>query len=131
MKQPQAAEQPRAAPVERRTWVRFSARLKAVCAPQGFPGGDTRWWRAIVTDVSAGGLAMLLDRPAPPRAVLAVRLRDACYGDVALPLARVVRAAARGDGHWVLACEFAYPLHDEELRALPGDVAAGRSLRAE
>jgi hypothetical protein len=83
--------------------------------------------KGIITDISASGIGLILDRPVKPGAMLALHLgRD--ERPSLIQSGRVVHARPLPDGAWAVGCEFALPLVDKDLEGLvKGTVAAAKS----
>jgi hypothetical protein len=101
---------------DRRTWVRFPCDVEIQAEPTG-RGGETKQERLAVRvrDVSQGGIALVVNRPFQPGTLLSVELPTAEEGSAAL--ACVVHVRPRGEGEWLLGCNFARELADADLRA--------------
>ncbi len=101
---------------ERRAGPRYPCLIETTCR-QITRGGSTNW-PARTVDVSAGGIALVLERRFEPGAVLCVRL-ESPDGEVSRDLLlRVVHVLADMDGSWRLGCRLAGELEEDELRAL-------------
>ncbi len=110
---PAAAPPP--AMLDRRASVRHVCDHEALSRPLELP--DAISWGAKIQDISRGGLRLLLCFPFKPGAFLAVDVHLGQAGSRTL-LVRVVRAADQADGTWLVGCEFAAPLSEQELTAL-------------
>ena len=73
--------------------------------------------RAIVSNVSAGGLGLTFNRALDPGTVLAVQVRGRRLGVSLVRVARVVHAT-QADGHWRIGCTISPPFSPEELQSL-------------
>ncbi len=73
--------------------------------------------RAIVSNVSAGGLGLTFNRALDPGTVLAVQVRGRRLGVSLVRVARVVHATQAG-GHWRIGCTISPPFSPEELQSL-------------
>jgi hypothetical protein len=99
-----------------RRWVRFPCNVETVCrAGDAAPGERVP---ARIVSISAGGMALLLPCEFRTGTLLKLDLERTAARSAGPLLLRAVRAAARAAGNWLLGCEFADPLHDEELKAL-------------
>jgi hypothetical protein len=101
-------------PQERRAVVRHAVRR---VTRAGLSGEDvaSRW--AILRDLSAWGLGLLLARPMPVGTVLAVTPWLWQGNPPPRLLARVVRSREEVGG-WLHGCELTEPLSDDQLHAL-------------
>jgi hypothetical protein len=80
--------------------------------------GSAVAWTAVIRDVSARGLGLLLPRRFEPGAVLFVEPFGLTgYATRVLP-AKVVRVTARDGGAWLIGCEFLTELREDEVSAL-------------
>ena len=106
---------PAAVPCERRASVRHVCEQEALSRPLELP--DAIGWGAKVQDISRGGVGLLLCYPFKPGTFLAVDLGlgQAVSRSV---LVRVVHATDQADGTWLVGCQFANALSEEELAAL-------------
>jgi hypothetical protein len=71
---------------------------------------------AIVDNVSAGGIRLLVDRSLEPGTVMALRLKTGRSS--VLQSARVVYAQPRAEGDWTIGCKLSMPLSACELESL-------------
>lgn len=79
--------------------------------------GQDLWWNARIVDVSVGGIALVLTRPASAGDRLAVDLREAHQGVERNAVARVVHAR-EVRGSWQVGCAWLGPLAEDELALL-------------
>ena len=103
-------------PSNRRAAVRYQ------CGP-ATPGrvmvvGGQEWQRAWVLDLSLGGVGLLLGRPLDMGLTLVVVLKSTADKKTYELPARVCHASRQPDGDWIIGCEFATKLTDDELDAL-------------
>ena len=96
------------------------ASVRYCCAPATtgklYVNEDQEYQRAWVINISKTGLGLMLSRPLPVGAYLAIQIRGA-QGVVELN-AHVMHATRQTQADWVIGCEFLHPLGDEELDAL-------------
>jgi hypothetical protein len=100
---------------EQRAWVRYPDPTNG---PYQLIDAETEYgWWASVRDVSLGGLALVLSQRLTPgtRLIIDKPLRSGRPWH-ALSV-RVVHATACAEG-WLLGCEFAHPLSEEDLEVL-------------
>jgi c-di-GMP-binding flagellar brake protein YcgR len=110
---------------ERRRF-RASCFVSIVSRP-GFPRA-----RALVNDISAGGIGLVYSRRLETGAPVFVQLEGMPQGPAGLRMARVVHATRRDDGTWVIGCKFVHRLSDAELRqALPEEDAQSWEAEAD
>jgi hypothetical protein len=73
--------------------------------------------RALVANVSAGGLGLTFSRALDPGTVLAVQVRGRRLGESVVRVARVIHAT-QANGNWRIGCTVSPPFSPEELRSL-------------
>ncbi|MCI0455620.1 MAG: PilZ domain-containing protein [Gemmataceae bacterium] len=100
--------------IDRRLRVRFAFNRLTFCSLVT-PAGHPSWWPAMVHDISATGIGLILPQRLEPGTLLSVDLDGVCR----LLLGRVVHAAPQAGGHWRIGCAFLGQLTLEELQALP------------
>jgi hypothetical protein len=82
-------------------------------------GGDAEeMWPLVVTDVSSGGLGVLLARRFEPGTELSIELGAGPHAAPRRLSAWVVRVQPESAGHWIHGCVFANSLPDDEVAAL-------------
>jgi hypothetical protein len=99
--------------------VRYAADLQASCHVAG--AMRDAGWPALVQDISAGGVALVLRHRFKPGTLLLVELKSASGKFLRTVRARVVHASpTQADGHqaWRVGCALAGGLNDEEVQAL-------------
>jgi hypothetical protein len=105
----------RGLPTNRRASVRYQ------CGP-ATPGrvlvDGHEWQRAWVIDLSLGGVGLLLSRPLELHSELVVVLKSEVLKKVFELTARVCHAVRQVDGDWIVGCEFADKLTEDQLDAL-------------
>jgi hypothetical protein len=106
------------APSQRRAHVRHRDRTVPAPAVRYLVRPSFRNGWALIEDVSAGGVGLLLGEAAAPGTVLLIQLPGSQPGEAPNRLGRVVHARALPDGYWVVGCQFNRPLADEELAAV-------------
>jgi len=106
------------APPARRAFPRYPSNRLAAC--QAVTAGREEAWVATIRDVSGGGLGLLAGRGFPVGALLLLDPLDAQAHSPRPLLARVRRAAAQGDGSWLLGCELVFRLGYDKARELRG-----------
>jgi hypothetical protein len=102
-------------PTNRRASVRYQ------CGP-ATPGrvlvDGQEWQRAWVLDLSLGGVGLLLNRPLETHSELIIVLKNDALKKVFELPARVCHAVRQMDGDWIVGCEFADKLTEEQLDEL-------------
>lgn len=114
------SEQPssNAAPIHanRRATVRFVCNTQATCCAA--TGEEEQRWTAIIRDISASGVALMLKRQFDPWTILDVEFQSADGSIVYTLQTRVVHSTPQRSGVWLLGCVFARELGGDELKAL-------------
>jgi hypothetical protein len=101
--------------IERRGQLRYncgSARVAHLAVRPSF-----RAVRALVSNVSAGGLGLTFSRALEPGTILAVQVRGRRLGVSVVRVARVIHAT-HTNGHWRIGCTVSPPFSPEELQSL-------------
>jgi len=101
---------------ERRAWVRYSCDLDTACRPLG--GARGLQWPGEVRNLSAGGIALRLERRFEPGTVLAMDVQGRDESILRTLFARVMHVMLQNDDSWLLGCAFTNPLSEEDLKAL-------------
>jgi hypothetical protein len=65
-----------------------------------------RCGRAILHDISAYGIGLILNRSVPPGTVLFIQLRGRHHWDTSNRLAEVVHCTPRPRGDWLIGCRW-------------------------
>jgi hypothetical protein len=101
--------------LDRRVAVRYPGNRDASCQTFVSPAGICPAW---VRDISAVGVALLVNREFAPDTVLTIELNNAARGVSCVLRARVVHTLELPpDGRWLHGCAFERTLTDAELRA--------------
>ncbi len=114
---------------ERRAWLRFPNEQDIICHPvtSGPQGEPELAWLGKVRDVSSAGISLSMSRRFEPGAELIAELSVKPDATLLL-LVRVVQANPDKKGLWIIACEFIFPLSEEELQICLREKRAERSL---
>jgi hypothetical protein len=102
---------------ERRRHIRRPFACAVSCLPTAGDGAG-QWWDAAVTDISKGGVRFYSDRWFEPQDILRIRLGREGDGTAIVVIVRVVRVHSCPDYKWLVGCQFAPDLCDEELQAI-------------
>jgi hypothetical protein len=108
--------------VERRARVRFLQSQDVYCQPKPFSAaeGQPTGWLGKFQNISAGGLALLMNQRFEPGTLLVIELGvDRAVGSVA---ARVVHTTASTAGRWIIGCQFLHPLSEDDLQTLVAEL---------
>ena len=106
------------APPARRASPRYPSNRGAAC--QAVTAGREDACLATIRDVSDGGLGLRAGQGFPVGALLLLEPLDAPAHPPRPLLTRVRRAAAQGDGSWLLGCELVFRLGYDKARELRG-----------
>src|SRR5262245_11961981 len=98
---------------DRRTSVRYPCDIP--CQPMARSCGSS--WRARAVDISATGIALVLDRRFEQGAILSIRLESPDGQTIRNLLLRVVYTKAQDDSSWRVGCAFGTQLREHELQA--------------
>jgi hypothetical protein len=104
--------------MERRARVRFLQSQDVYCQPKPFSSADGQptGWLGKLWNISAGGLALVVNQRFEPGTVLAIELGvNRAVGSI---VARVVHTTVSTGGRWIIGCQFLQPLSEEDLHTL-------------
>lgn len=96
-----------------RAWVRFPCEIETTF--HSVVAAQREVWQAKVLNISAGGVALLVQRKFETGALLSLALTDPDSKQVRKLKVRVVHVLDKKDGSWVLGCTFVKELSDDEL----------------
>jgi hypothetical protein len=102
----------RSGPAERRTQARHA------CSWEAPYRTNDHFGTARVCDLSMGGLGILLPREVSPGGLLTVELRDRVCNSWRLKTVRVVHAAPKSGGQWLVGSVFTKALTSAELAGI-------------
>jgi hypothetical protein len=108
----------RTTPPDNRTWARFPCNVQATY--ELVQDDELAPHPAKVLNISAGGIALQVDRAVKLGALLSADLQNAAGERVLTILACVVHASVGADGRRVLGCNFIRELSEEDFRGLLG-----------
>jgi c-di-GMP-binding flagellar brake protein YcgR len=106
---------------DNRNWERFPAAVKALYAPA--TEAEPAWLPAQVANLSASGIALLVDRAIKNGTLLTTQLQAANGQTVISLLACVVHVTPRAESQWLLGCNFISELSEADLAALLKDIS--------
>lgn len=110
------AERVRPDEADCRAWMRFDCDLATRC--HSVAPAPPASWAARVLDVSAGGVSLLVPRAFEGGTLLRVELPESGEAFGADLLVRVLRSKASGADCFILGCELAEQIDDEDLERL-------------
>ncbi len=102
---------------ERRAFLRYPRRLEMLWQLLGLAPRDLT--RAVVFDLSASGVGLVIDRSLPAEALLVLRLPTSTAG-WSSHLVRVKRCQEQADGTFRVGCAFVKPLSARQMQGLLG-----------
>src|SRR6266511_3721808 len=100
---------------ECRVYPRQACDVEATCQPVSAWGRKDSKWTAIITDVSQGGIRLILRRRFEPGAGLGIELPGVDGDEPYTVLAKVVHVRSLPDGTWALGCQFISELDEDEV----------------
>jgi hypothetical protein len=112
-----AQQAPTAAVAECRVYERKACALPATCQPASVSEMKEMRWPASISDISQGGVLMLLPRRFEKGTALALELPGDAERESSIVFVKVVHLKQR-DGAWALGCKFVSPLSEDELQRL-------------
>jgi serine/threonine protein kinase len=101
---------------ERRAAIRYPCKHEGLCSAVGVSGQGS--WDVEVRNISGTGIGLVLDRRFERGTVLALQWRQTIEEVIGTTVARVVRTQEQGPGQWLLGCQLARKLDDEDLGIL-------------
>jgi hypothetical protein len=101
---------------ERRVTVRYAINKKACINVVVVLKNEPRV--ANVRDISAGGIALVLEKPLVSGTLLTAELYNASRLFFCSRLMRVTHSALEADGTFLIGCQFSTPLAYDQLQAL-------------
>jgi hypothetical protein len=111
--------------IECRVHERYACELASTCRPPSDFGIEATW-AATITDISRGGLRLLLHRRFEPGSALAIELPPLGDREASIVFAKVVWVRPLDQARWTLGCKFISELSEEELRrVLPSEERNG------
>jgi hypothetical protein len=101
---------------ERRAFVRYPCDLETSCHP--LTSGSGPEWAGQISDLSRGGVGLILNRRFELKTLLAIELHGRTGQFARRVFGRVVHVKRREDGSWLMGCALTTELSDEDLDAL-------------
>lgn len=103
---------------ECRIFERRSCELPTTCQPASALEMKEMRWTATITDISLGGVRILMPRRFEKGTGLAVELPGDEERDSTVVFVKVVHVKTLGNGTWALGCRFLSELSDDQLQCL-------------
>src|SRR5262245_5132454 len=103
--------------VEGRVSQRHACVVPTSCLAAPAWGKKEAQWPAVISDVSEGGIRLVLRRRFEPGTGLGVELPGHDGSEPYTVLVKVIHVRAASGGTWALGCQFISQLSDDELRA--------------
>jgi hypothetical protein len=110
------AERSRPEADDGRAWVRFDCDVATTCRDAA--DRRARPVAVRIVNIAPGGIGLLTATPYEKGTLLSLQLPAAPGSDARTALVRVAQPARPVDGQWLLGCEFADRLGDDDLRGL-------------
>jgi hypothetical protein len=107
-----------ASSLECRVYTRRTTELIASCHPVSAWGRKDSRWVANISDVSLGGIRLIVRRRFEPGSGLGIELPGRAGEEPYTVLAKVIHVQALPDGCWALGCKFISDLGEDELEHL-------------
>jgi hypothetical protein len=108
--------------LQRHAWIKRRAETRYHCGPATAgrlsKDSESQSQRAWILNLSATGIGLLLDGPLDVGAQLIIHLKSATTGAFFDLPARVVHATVQANGEWLIGCELAEKLGQDDLDAL-------------
>ena len=99
-----------------RVWVRFP--VSAETNFHAVMSGQHEKWKANILNISAGGVALLVDRSFDIGSLLNLEMRSSKRDASHCINARVIHCREQGDGHFLLGCTYVGELTSDEVESL-------------
>jgi len=108
--------------LQRHAWIKRREETRYHCGP-ATPGRvkkepENQAQRAWILNLSATGIGLLLDDPVEAGAHLLIHLKSATTGAFFDLPAQVVHTTQQANGEWLIGCELAKKLGQDDLDAL-------------
>src|SRR5437879_1582081 len=104
--------------VECRVHERQACDVSTSCQPTSAWGRKDSRWAAVISDVSPGGIRLIVRRRFEPGAGLGIELPGGDGEEPYTVLAKVIHVRALPDSAWALGCQFISELSEEEVQHL-------------
>jgi PilZ domain len=101
-----------------RVFERLSCELPTTCQPASALEMKEMRWSAIISDISLGGVRLILSRRFEKNTGLAIELPGTEERDSTVVFVKVVHVRAQGNGTWALGCKFLSELSEDQLQSL-------------
>ncbi|MBM3993296.1 MAG: PilZ domain-containing protein [Planctomycetes bacterium] len=110
-------------PVERpiadcRVYPRSECSVPTTCQPASVVEMKEMRWPATISDISIGGIRLLLQRRFEKGSALAIELPGDGVREPTVVFVKVMHVRSAGNGAWMLGCKFVSELSDDELQRL-------------
>jgi hypothetical protein len=105
-------------PIECRIYPRLPCDVPTACQPTSAWGRKDSRWSATISDVSPGGVRLIVRRRFEAGVGLGIELPGRDGEEPYTVLAKVIHVKALPDGAWALGCKFISELSEDEVHAL-------------
>jgi len=103
-------------PEDCRAWVRFECDVPTLCREA--EGSDSQPTSGRILNISPGGIALLVSTPWPKGTLVWLQLQATPQRPSRSVLVRVAHEAKPVGEDWLLGCEFAFQIAEEDLQRL-------------
>jgi hypothetical protein len=105
---------------EQRAWVRFPNSQEVWCQSIAIlkPNESQTGWFGRLSNLSAGGVALRMNRCFSPGALLVIEFEG--NREPRSCAVQVAHATEEDNGYWKIGCKFLSPLNEAQVRALLG-----------
>jgi hypothetical protein len=108
--------------LQRHAWIKRRAEARYHCGPATagrlVMQGESAARRTWILNLSTTGVGLLLDEPLEADTLLVIHLKSATTGATFQLPARVVHATVQPSGDWLVGCELAEKLSQDDLEVL-------------
>jgi len=104
--------------IECRVYTRRTCLVPTSCQPTSAWGRQDSRWPAVISEISQGGVRLIVKRRFERGVGLGVELPGRDGDDPYTVLARVVHVKGLPDGTWALGCQFISALSEDEIEHL-------------
>jgi hypothetical protein len=105
-------------PVDSRVHVRLACDISTSCQPTSAWGRKDSRWAAVISDISPGGISLIVRRRFEPGSGLAIELPGGDGEEPYTVLAKVIHVKALPGSSWALGCQFVSELSEDEVQRL-------------
>jgi hypothetical protein len=108
--------------LQRHAWIKRRAEARYHCGPATsgrlVREGESQPRRAWILNLSLSGVGLLLEEPLEAETLIVIHIKSGTTGARFELPARVVHATVQASGEWLVGCELAEKLSQDDLEAL-------------